>query len=309
MGLIKDIREIISEKRQQKELEFNFNELKLQIEEYKKCYFEEVKNFKGEHTHFAKAEIEDKILSKIEENEKILSVLTIDTKCNLGMLSAEVGLDNVVSKVLDNYEISLQQDSKGNNLGMYCANNKLEECVIKALDNKTASLQAQNGGLTMGMISAMRGLKNATLKAIENKECLTQQEKGTEWNIGMYAATYGIEDVVLQILDNKEASLQVSSRNKNLGMYCAENGLVKATAKALILYDETEKQIDSNGETIWTGCYITGKFRNDVLAEISNIKNKSNGNKHSCDDNNTNIKTFEECDNNTICDSEMEGGL
>ena len=150
-----------------------------EFDEFKK-YLPEVKKLREEgYEHFKVKETEEKILKIIEEDERVLTKQNL-SGCNIGMMAAELGLENVVLRSLDNEEASLQQDEYGYNIGMYSAMHKLEKATIKALNNEKASLQQEKiCDMNIGMISARYGLEKATLKALDNKKaCLQKCSEG-----------------------------------------------------------------------------------------------------------------------------------
>ena len=115
-------------------------------------------------------EVEEKVLSLIEENAKVLNY-KMDNGENIGMYAARLGLEEIVLRSLDDNIASSQRDKiNKRTIGMYAAMYKLERAAIKALDNNEASLKQDRSGLNIGMHCAIYKLKDATLKALDNTQ-------------------------------------------------------------------------------------------------------------------------------------------
>ena len=195
-----------------------------EMEYYQEEIMPEVEKLKG-HTHFLKTETEDKILKWIEEDPDCLRDRTI-ASTNIGMYAAEVGLDKVVLRCLDDDVASTQVDHDGMNIGMYAAQYGLEDCVIKALNNKVASLQQDVNGCNLGMYAAIYELKVATLKALDNHEASIQQNDLGN-NIGIISAKYGMEKCVLKALENIGARQQFNRVGETILSIAEERGLTE----------------------------------------------------------------------------------
>jgi len=183
------------------------------------------------HTHFLTSETEAKILKLIEEDESAITIQN-ESGTNIGMYAADLELENIVLRVLDNEEASLQQDNYRMNIGMIAAENGLEKAVLKALDNDKASIQVNCCGQNIGMYAAIYELEDAVIKSLDNPVASLQQDSdGT--NIGMTAAWYRLNRAVLKALDNEEASVQQEYNGYNIGMMSAQRGLEDCVLKAL----------------------------------------------------------------------------
>ena len=200
--------------------------------------------------------VEDRILSLIEENDKVLT-LTNENLQSIGMLAADLKLENVVIRALDNEEESTKIDGfVGNNLGMYAAINGLEKATLKALDNHAASCMQNSNCDTIGMITARSGLTSCVLKALDNKvSSLIQDWHGD--NLGMVAAKMYMEEAVLKALDNDEMSKQVNNRNENIGIISASHNLKLASEKAL-KNKEVSGTLDAVGKNLGMYCAENG---------------------------------------------------
>lgn len=200
--------------------------------------------------------VEDRILSLIEENDKVLT-LTNENLQSIGMIAADLKLENVVLRALDNEEESTKIDGfVGNNLGMYAAINGLEKATLKALDNHTASCMQNLNCDTIGMIAARSGLTSCVLKALDNKvSSLIQDWHGD--NLGMVAAKMYMEEAVLKALDDDEMSKQVNNRNENIGIISASHNLKLASEKAL-KNKETSGVLDAVGKNLGMYCAENG---------------------------------------------------
>ena len=322
MGLFKDLKNKIEQFNSRKSAENNI--VYQQIMDLLFSYSHdavEISKFEKEtgHQHFRTKEVEEKVLELIERDESVLTIMDSynqnigmravslgleeivlrsldnkeaslqqnDWKRNIGMLSANMGLKRATLKALDNYEASVQLSDDKKNIGMFAAYGGLEDAVIKALDNKEASCQRTDDGLTIAMMAVSLGMKNATKKALDNRDNLSSTDEYFRYNMAMYAADKKMEDIVLMCLDYEDLATQQDAWGRNIGMHCAENGLIKATAKSLYLYPETFNQKDCYGETIWSGNYIEGNFRNDVLDELYNLKYGNIDNSVTTNDNNS----------------------
>lgn len=200
--------------------------------------------------------VEDRILSLIEENDKVLT-LTNDNLQNIGMLAANLKLENVVLRALDNEEESTKIDGfVGNNLGMYAAINCLERATLKALDNHTASCMQNCNCDTIGMIAARSGLTSCVLKSLDNKvSSLIQNWYGD--NLGMVAAQMYMEEAVLKALDNDDMSKQVNNKNETIGIISAKHNLKLASEKALE-NKEASGVLDAVGKNLGMYCAENG---------------------------------------------------
>jgi len=80
-----------------------------ELDQYKEELAEVQKIKNAGHEHFRKKEVEEKLLSYIEEDENILTIQNKYGK-NIGMLAVKYGLTNIALRALDNPIASLQQD-------------------------------------------------------------------------------------------------------------------------------------------------------------------------------------------------------
>lgn len=269
-----------------------FNRICDDISYYEKEMLPEVKKLKETtgHEHFAKVELEDKILNIIDQDEGILTYQG-EELYNLGMICAKAGLEKVVMRALDDPKAPLQQDIFGLNIGMFCARHGLEDCAIKALDNKEASVQQSTlGKYNIGMMCAQEGLERATIKAIENPQAVIQRE-----------TSYG----------------------KTIGLMCIETNMYGPIEKLFDLYPQTVFQKNDTGGGFETGIIYLNRFARSsskcqkLLHKIHNIqesfnydesvynefeesiKNESNQDNLSKDNEDINNLTIEAQDNET----------
>ena len=235
MSLFSNIKGTIQNKQLYGKNRAIFDSLVADIEYYAKEIKPEEKSL-GNHEHFMKKEIQDKILKEIQENNNVLYIKGGKLKQTLAMMAAEVGFERVVLEALDNENASLLTDTEGKNLGMYAAYHKLEKATLKALDNKQASLQkCKYWGKNIGMYAADSKMETVVLKALENNEASTQQD-ADGFNLGMHCANFQLEKATLKALDNPIASVQQNKGGYNIGMFAAKYGLEQATLKALDNY-------------------------------------------------------------------------
>ena len=199
------------------------------------------------HAHYLTGETEEKILKLIEQDDSVLTIQNKDSKRNIGMIAARLGLENVVLRALDNEVASTQQDQFGFNIGMLSAKSCLEKCVLKALDNPIASVQLAKGSDTnIGMYSVIWGLEDAALKSLENKEASLQQDN-EGMTIGMYVANKGYRKCALKAIENKDAVTMQDDYGRNIAMFCLNGGLDDCVLKILEEYPEISIQQDQDG--------------------------------------------------------------
>ena len=180
-----------------------FNMIRDDISYYERELLPEVKKLKETtgHEHFAKVELEDKILKLIDQDEGILTYQG-EQLYNLGMICAKVGLEKVVMRALDDPKAPLQQDVFGLNIGMFCARYGLEDCAIKALDNHEASIQQTYlAKYNIGMMCAQEKLERATLKAVENKQAIIQRESSYGKTIGLLCIDSKLSEPIEKLFD------------------------------------------------------------------------------------------------------------
>lgn len=214
--------------------------------------------------------VEDRILSLIEENDKVLT-LTNDNLQNIGMLAANLKLENVVLRALDNEVEATKIDGfDGNNLGMYAAINGLEKATLKALDNHAASCMQNCSCDTIGMIAARSGLTSCVLKALDNKVASRIQDWYGD-NLGMVAAKMCMEEAVLKALDDEDMSKQVNNRNENIGIISATHNLKLASEKAL-KNKEASGVLDAVGKNLGMYCAENG-WEDLTLIALDDHKN------------------------------------
>lgn len=273
-----------------------------EMDKYQREYLVEVKKLKEQgHEHFIVKEVEDKIISLIDENEEVLTI--IKNNRNLGMLAAQLGLENVVIRAIENEEVLHHKDDLSKTVGMYCAENKLEKAVmmilddpiscllcdtinhrnlgmycamfglekplIKSLDNYGASIQQDVYGWNIGMHAVSSGCEEAVMKALDNHEASIQQDCDG-WNIGMYVGNVGMENAAIKALDNLTASIQQDKDGWNIGMYCASSDLEQATLKA-IKNPLARKQKDYTGTSLITMVQESDmKNLYDIAEELKN---------------------------------------
>lgn len=238
MKLIERIKEYINSKKENDVIENNKNITLLyqsiveELTQYKELYFEEVKKLNG-HPHFKTKEVEEKVIELINEDERVL-LLTDKKGRNVGFDAAELELEEIVIRVLDNHEASTMQDNQGQNLGMVSAINGLSKATYKALDNSVASVQIDYNGNNIGMFCPANCDEVVSIKALDNKEASMQLGGlSYNYNIGMLCAERGLLTATLKALDNEEASTQQNMLGQNIGMLAAINGLEEAVLKAL----------------------------------------------------------------------------
>ena len=143
-----------------------YDEINDLFKEYNSVVLPEQDKLNG-HTHFRAKEIEEKVLSLIEEDERVLLIQDEEVyNRNIGMKAAMLKLEEIVLRSLDNYEASIQQGSALHNIGMMAAQNGLEKATLKALDNAEASIQQDNFGKNIGMYAISSKLIDASMKAI-----------------------------------------------------------------------------------------------------------------------------------------------
>jgi len=184
-------------------------------------------------------EVEDKILSLIEENDKVLIVQNNNYQ-NIGMLAAKLRLENVVLRALENDEASTQQDGFTNmNIGMFAAYNQLQKATMKALDNKKASCQQENYGRTIGMLAAQSKFEDCVLKALENNEACKKYDYRDE-NIEIYCARYSLENATLKVLDDKEMMEDIGCL---ISFFMAVNAMKDPLKKVIIQYPEVIEEL------------------------------------------------------------------
>jgi len=304
MKLVDKIKQYISSKSkvfdENENVELLYQSILKELKEYKDVYFEEAKKLNG-HQHFKVKEVQEKIINLINEDDRVLLIKNQYGR-TLGFFACELKLEDVVLRVLDNYESSIIQDENGKNvgmesvscglhkaalkaldnkelscqtmgssgwnIGMFCAINGFEEGVIKALDNKEASLQQGSDGRNIGMYAAESKLNRATFKALDNYEASIQVDRRGK-NIGLWAVDYCDEEVVLKALDNEQASIQQSNKfNTNIGMMAAENGMKRATLKALDNFQASTQQ-NGAGMNIGMLCAVQD-FEEGVLKALDN---------------------------------------
>ena len=73
-----------------------------------------------------KNELEDKILSLIDENDEVLTITDVNNQ-NIGMIACDIGLEGVVLRALDNEDASMHLDNYGYSLGMWAARRHWKE--------------------------------------------------------------------------------------------------------------------------------------------------------------------------------------
>jgi len=218
----KYIKEMIEFHKEYNKYGKEFNMLFDEISRYELEMLPEVNKLKSiGHEHFAKVELEDKILNIIDQDEGILTYQG-EQLYNLGMICAKAGLDKVVYRALEDPKAPLQQDVFGLNIGMFCARYGLEDCAIKALENPEASIQQTTlGRYNIGMMCAQEKLERATLKAVENKQAIIQRE---------------------------------SSYGKTIGLMCIDSKLSEAVEKLFELYPPIVFQKDNYGIGFASSC-------------------------------------------------------
>lgn len=199
------------------------------------------------HTHFLTTETEEKVLKLIEKDDRVLTIQDKNSKKNIGMIAATLGLENVVLRALDNDVASIQQDMFGYNIGMLCAKTGLQTCVLKALDNPIASLQKAHGSETnIGMFAVIWDMEEAVLKALENDKASLQQDN-EGMTIGMKAARKGMERCVLKAMENDRAILKLDKQKRSMAMHCLNNGLDNCVLKMLEKQPMISTQQDEDG--------------------------------------------------------------
>jgi len=251
MSLIDKIKNYIKREKEDEKLVDETEQVNMiydQITKELKAFEEDFSFIKDRPDFKEKAKIvEDRILSLIEENDYVLNIQNEDG-CNIGMRAANLKLENVVLRALDNPIASTQQDQDGDNIGMKSVLNRLEKASLKALDNYEASIQQDKFKCNIGMMAANYEMENVALKALDNYDASIQQDEWGE-NIGMYCARYDLDKAVVKALDNREASLQLSvgGCNGSIMYFIANNGLKESLKKAIINYPkEIEKVIKAN---------------------------------------------------------------
>lgn len=217
MKLIEKIKEYINSKNEVISTSDNVSDLYLKIiqefYEYRSLYLEEAQKLNG-HTHFKTKEVQEKVISLINEDERVLFIRD-DCGRHIGFDACKLKLEDVVIRVLENDKVSLIQDNAGYNLGMMSAIYGLDKSTLKALDNNKASLQQNNLGNNIGMYASSNCSEEVTLKALENNEASIQQEENG-YNIGMICAQNGLKQATFKALDNTAARNQVDKFNLNI---------------------------------------------------------------------------------------------
>ena len=181
--------------------------------------------------------VEDKILSYIEENDEVLTIQN-EYGSNIGMLAADLKLENIVLRSLDNPIASTQQNTYRENIGIRSACNRLERATLKALDNHEASLQCDEFGLNIGMMAANCEMENVVLKALDNKEACRHIDLWGD-NLGIYCARERFHDATLKALDNEEMSTHINNTGASMAYLISLYGLKDCLKKVLLKYPET----------------------------------------------------------------------
>ena len=144
-------------------------------------------------------EVENKVLELIDEDESVLTWVENFWGKNIGMMAAELGLEKVVLRALDNNEASIQTDCHGQNLGIYAARYDMETAVLKSMDNKDSVLQQDIDCCNIAMYAVCHNMKQAVAKALENKELMLQQDRHG-FNFGhICVRSGGYEDMYPQL--------------------------------------------------------------------------------------------------------------
>ena len=202
--------------------------------------------------HFMKKEIEEKILKLIDEDDSVLTIVD-NFWNNIGMTAADLGIESVALRALDNEKASIQQNKNKKTIGMIAAYSRLENVVDKALDNEKACTLQDYSNQNLGCIVAdFLGNEQLTIKALSNETASLQQDVYGK-NIGMYAARRQMPEATMFALDNKIASIQQDEDGKNIGMIAAEYGLDDCVLKAL----ENEEARNQKSNDIWTMGILT----------------------------------------------------
>lgn len=243
-----NIKNIINTNRVKKSCKEDYTLILQELNKYKENLDEIVKiQGRYKHTHFLTVETEEKVLKLIEQDDRVLTIQDSDSKRNIGMIAATLGLENIVLRALDNDIASTQQDRFGDNIGMLSCRCGLEKCVLKALDNKKASTQKANGsGVNIGMLSVIWGLEKAVLKALDNEEASLQQDYDG-FTIGMKAAREGMEEATLKAIQNERSLVLQDKRKRNIAMHCLHGGLLDCASKIIDKSSIVTTQQDEDG--------------------------------------------------------------
>jgi len=212
MKIIDKIKNYISLKNEKvdknENIQFLYDSIMSELKDYKDMYYEEAKKLNG-HTHVKTKEVQEKVISLINEDERVLFIKD-DFGRTLGFDACELELEDVVLRILDNHDASLIQDDNGKNIGIEAMSTKLFKAVLKALDNHELCCQKSGyWGQTLGMFCAIDGYEEGVLKALDDKEAshLRCSLKGK--NIGIILSIIGLIGLIIDVIIYKRKRVKI----------------------------------------------------------------------------------------------------